>query len=548
MAALGTAVMSEGVLSAEEAEQLLNLVERHPLVINEKWYVVSMLWWSEFVRCAEGNKDFSRLPPIDNSDLCEQEDCGYGMKPNMLERSDYILVPMAAFEKLKQNFGTLVEERDVIERSVVGANARIKSTHIEVYPTIIKIARSDTLNDVHSLKVYSSETLESIERRAFEELKINATSTVQFYRSEESSIEKLELSTVEALSTLEGCVVVVDVLYEHDVDLTSCNRNEAKSSFGSGSIILPNGRMKSPGRKNSTNERIAIPGMCGLQNLGNTCFINSAVQCLSSVVEITGYFRDGYYMNDINKENVLGMQGKLAHAYAELIENLWSGSNRSIAPYKFKAVIGQLAPQFIGYSQHDSQELLSFVLDGLHEDLNRVKKKPHIEEKEWDGRPDQIVAKESWRAYKARNDSVVVDNMHGQLKSTVICSVCGKVSIKFDPFCVLSLPLPEKEEFIKQAITFVSCIPGIKWTKFTVSLTSETLVCEVRELLRQELQIPNAMQQRMRCDNNGGLRLAVGNRSLIGLHRLGIVAEIDILSYLMSVLPLHTSVTRLGMK
>jgi hypothetical protein len=39
-------------------------------------------------------------------------------------------------------------------------------------------------------------------------------------------------------------------------------------------------------------------------------------------------------------------------------------------------VIGEFQPRFSGYAQHDSSELLSFLLDGLHEDLNIVKKKP----------------------------------------------------------------------------------------------------------------------------------------------------------------------------
>ena len=55
------------------------------------------------------------------------------------------------------------------------------------------------------------------------------------------------------------------------------------------------------------------------------------------------------------------------------------------------------------------QELLAFLLDGLHEDLNRVKQKPYIETKDSDGRPDEEVADEYWRYHKARNDSIIVD-------------------------------------------------------------------------------------------------------------------------------------------
>ena len=58
----------------------------------------------------------------------------------------------------------------------------------------------------------------------------------------------------------------------------------------------------------------------------------------------------------------------------------------------------------------------------------------------------QVVAREAWFTYKKRNDSVITDTFHGLLKSTLICPQCNKVSITFDPFCYLSLPLPIKKE------------------------------------------------------------------------------------------------------
>lgn len=103
-----------------------------------------------------------------------------------------------------------------------------------------------------------------------------------------------------------------------------------------------------------------------------------------------------------------------------------------------------IADRSVGYQQHDSQELLAFLLDGLHEDLNRVKKKPYAEMKEADGRPDEEVAKEAWALHKSRNDSIVVDWFQGQLKSTLVCPECNRISITFDPFMYLSLPLPMK--------------------------------------------------------------------------------------------------------
>ena len=68
-------------------------------------------------------------------------------------------------------------------------------------------------------------------------------------------------------------------------------------------------------------------------------------------------------------------------------------------------------------------ELLSFLLDGLHEDLNRVTKKPYVEQVEGDGRPDDEVAAEAWEGHRQRNDSMVVDHFHGQLRSVVECII-----------------------------------------------------------------------------------------------------------------------------
>ncbi|CAA0825439.1 Ubiquitin carboxyl-terminal hydrolase 9 [Striga hermonthica] len=182
-------------------------------------------------------------------------------------------------------------------------------------------------------------------------------------------------------------------------------------------------------------------GLAGLPNVGNTCFMNSALQCLVHTPNLADYFLQDY-SDEINEQNPLGMHGELALAFGYLLRKLWSSGGAPVDPRVFKGKLARFAPQFSGYSQHDSQELLAFLLDGLHEDLNRVKQKPYIETKDFDGRPDEEVADEFWRYHKARNDSIIVDVCQGQYKSTLICPVCNKISITFDPFMYLSLPLP----------------------------------------------------------------------------------------------------------
>lgn len=106
-----------------------------------------------------------------------------------------------------------------------------------------------------------------------------------------------------------------------------------------------------------------------------------------------------------------------------------------------KSVVGKRVTKFSGFGQQDSCELINYVLDLMHEDLNRVVVKPYIELQDSNGRDDSVVSAEHWAAFLARNKSIIVDLMYGQLKSTVQCLVCQNISITFDPFLTLALPI-----------------------------------------------------------------------------------------------------------
>ncbi|KAG0447544.1 hypothetical protein HPP92_028275 [Vanilla planifolia] len=209
-------------------------------------------------------------------------------------------------------------------------------------------------------------------------------------------------------------------------------------------------------------------GLIGLENLGNTCFMNSAIQCLAHTQRLVEYFI-GDYSGEINHQNPLGMGGELAIAFGELLRKLWSHDKTPVAPRVFKAKLARFAPQFSGFNQHDSQELLAFLLDGLHEDLNHVKCKPYVEAKDSDGRPDEEVANEYWENHLARNDSIIVDICQGQYRSTLVCPVCNKVSVTFDPFMYLSLPLPSSTTR-PMTVTVFSTDGGAQPASYTVNV------------------------------------------------------------------------------
>lgn len=128
-------------------------------------------------------------------------------------------------------------------------------------------------------------------------------------------------------------------------------------------------------------------GACGLTNLGNTCYANSAIQCISYVPLLRSYLLSSQYKanGDLNKDNPLGTGGRMLEELADLLRTMWSGRLGEKSPTRFRSQLAKVNAQFSGADQQDAQEFLNYMLDVLHEDSNNVRKKPHVEalEDDW---------------------------------------------------------------------------------------------------------------------------------------------------------------------
>lgn len=294
--------------------------------------------------------------------------------------------------------------------------------------------------------------------------------------------------------TLSSCTIIHNqyLLFEEkdeEGNWPPVSRPQTTSYYNYSSSWNSNSGIGSSYSYHNQGKKPTDPGLCGLTNLGNTCFMNSSLQCLSNSPILTHYCISNRYKQEINKDNVLGTGGKLVEEYASLLKDMWSGEYQYIAPRTFKQKLQTFAPQFEGMQQHDSQELLAYLLDGLHEDLNRVRVKPYIELKEADGRPDDIVAEEAWENHLARNNSVIVDWYHGQLKSKLTCPDCDRVSVTFDPCMYLSLPLPmEKNRNIK--VTFVPKDPLALPVEYMLTVPKIGSIIDLKKSLSELAGVP----------------------------------------------------------
>lgn len=223
----------------------------------------------------------------------------------------------------------------------------------------------------------------------------------------------------------------------------------------------------------------------GLKNMGNTCYMNATIQCLSATVPFARFFTEGRWKQAVNAINPMGTRGLLASAFAKILYEMSHSELPHLIPAAFRKSICTHAPQFSGSDQHDSQEFLTFLLDGLHEDLNRVLQKPSNgttpeREAELERLPQSIASTQEWEIYRMRNDSLIVDFFQGQFKNRLVCLTCRKTSTTYNSFMYLSLPMPSVRGPSK--ISLQSCLDA--FVKEEVLSGSEAWHCPHCKTLR----------------------------------------------------------------
>ncbi|KAJ6380749.1 hypothetical protein OIU77_029615 [Salix suchowensis] len=427
----------------------------------DSFYLITQRWWQHWIdyvnqeqtnvmndgsSMLENCDSSSRRPAsIDNSDLIhdansEESNVGIEIHDTLSEGRDYVLLPQEVWNQLYSWYGG----GPALARKVISSGLSQTEYAVEVYPLRLRLFVMPK-GDRCIVRISKKETIGELHKRACElfDLNLEQVCIWDYYGQRKHALMNDMDRTLDDANLQMDQDILVEVHNNANGGLSASKG----ASRGSGTELSQSLNLTSQGREldntygiSTVTTRGSSGGLIGLQNLGNTCFMNSAIQCLVHTSEFAKYFQEDYHQ-EINWQNPLGMVGELALAFGELLRRLWAPGRTAIAPRQFKMKLARFAPQFSGYNQHDSQELLAFLLDGLHEDLNRVKHKPYKKSKDADGRPDEEVADEYWANHIARNDSIIVDVCQGQYKSTLVCPQCHKISVTFDPFMYLSLPL-----------------------------------------------------------------------------------------------------------
>jgi len=213
---------------------------------------------------------------------------------------------------------------------------------------------------------------------------------------------------------------------------------------------------------------VQVRGLVGLQNLGNTCFINTCVQCLMSLGPFSNFFLENHHM--FRLDTASSMKGTLALSFGELLHKMWNGrAFSSVSPGVLKERVSKFAPQFTGYRQHDAQEFLRFLLDGLHEDL-RVSIRFSPDGSLIGARNDEEMAqmlRVVGMQYAGGGYSSVIGAFGGQMVSTITCQACGQRSQCHDAFLDLSLPIPAHKHVKEADRQRVSCALSECFEEFT---------------------------------------------------------------------------------
>lgn len=197
---------------------------------------------------------------------------------------------------------------------------------------------------------------------------------------------------------------------------------------------------------NNNNDEENIKGLSGLVNFGNTCYMNSAIQCLGNIKSLRDYFLNKDFIDDINKKKI---EVNLVIQWYKLLMGMWR-KNSTISPQSFRREIRLLALKqemnlnFVGNGQNDVQEFIVFIIMNMHNCLGRKVEMKISGTVKNDLDKKALEAMKSWKAFFKNDYSIFIDLFYSQYSSSIYDLDKNLKSTIYDPICFYSIPIPEK--------------------------------------------------------------------------------------------------------
>ncbi|KAI5204447.1 cysteine proteinase [Aureobasidium subglaciale] len=186
----------------------------------------------------------------------------------------------------------------------------------------------------------------------------------------------------------------------------------------------------------------------GLVNFGVTCYMNATIQALSATTPLTLFFLDDRFKTMVQRDNWKGSKGVLPELYANLIRSIWKGDVEAIRPSTLRSFCARLNSEWGIDRQQDAKEFFDFLVDCLHEDLNKNWSKTPLkaltadQEATREKMPKPIVCRTEWGRYTHREQSYLTQLFGGQHASRLRCTTCHFTSTTYEAFYSISVEIP----------------------------------------------------------------------------------------------------------